>query len=102
MLMLGGAQIGMGWVTNAGHIWAVRFFLGVGEAGILGGLIVFMMHWYTVYQTAFRVVSSGERACEQASPRASHRVLEWGMAQLTSLPTVNSRPSLDWEHSSVA
>lgn len=55
-LILGGAQIGMGWVTNAGHIWAVRFFLGIGEAGILGGLILLMMHWYTVHQTAFRVV----------------------------------------------
>lgn len=56
MLVLGGAQIGMGWVETAGHIWAVRFFLGIGEAGILGGMILFMMHWYKTYQTGFRVV----------------------------------------------
>ncbi|KAF9969751.1 hypothetical protein BGZ73_007748 [Actinomortierella ambigua] len=54
IVVWGGVMMSMSSVTNAGSLYAARFFLGVAEAGLLPGVIYLISVWYTKREMALR------------------------------------------------
>jgi ACS family tartrate transporter-like MFS transporter len=47
MISWGFIASAMGFVHSAGQFFALRFLLGLGEAGFFPGIIVYLSHWFT-------------------------------------------------------
>jgi ACS family tartrate transporter-like MFS transporter len=46
LIVWGGLAALTGLITTAQHFYAIRFFLGIAEAGFFPGVIVYLTHWY--------------------------------------------------------
>ena len=46
MLLWGVASMGMTWVSTPNQFYALRFMLGVFEAGFFPGIVLYMTYWY--------------------------------------------------------
>lgn len=55
MLSWGGFTICLGGTNNFGSVTAVRFLLGVSEAGLFPGLVYYLTFWYRVDERSIRV-----------------------------------------------
>ncbi|KAL1590497.1 hypothetical protein WHR41_00783 [Cladosporium halotolerans] len=55
MLSWGAITMGLGGVQNFGSVTAVRFLLGVFEAGLFPGLVYYLTFWYRTEERSIRV-----------------------------------------------
>lgn len=46
MLLWGAASVAMGWVQTPAQFYALRFALGVFEAGFFPGIVLYLTYWY--------------------------------------------------------
>src|SRR5579864_1846015 len=52
MLLWGFASVGMMWVSTPNHFYALRFMLGVFEAGFFPGIVLYLTYWYPARRRA--------------------------------------------------
>lgn len=46
MLLWGAASVSMMWISTPTHFYALRFLLGVFEAGFFPGIVLYLTYWY--------------------------------------------------------
>ncbi|WP_395408287.1 MFS transporter [Pseudoduganella sp. UC29_106] len=52
MLLWGAASVGMAWVSSPTEFYALRFMLGVFEAGFFPGIVLYLTYWYPAARRA--------------------------------------------------
>ncbi|RJG23446.1 MFS transporter [Massilia cavernae] len=52
MLLWGAASVGMAWVATPTQFYALRFLLGVFEAGFFPGIVLYLTYWYPAQRRA--------------------------------------------------
>lgn len=52
MLLWGAASVAMAWVSSPAEFYALRFMLGVFEAGFFPGIVLYLTYWYPAARRA--------------------------------------------------
>ncbi|MFC7418399.1 MFS transporter [Iodobacter arcticus] len=52
MLLWGMVSVGMAWVSTPSHFYAMRFLLGIFEAGFFPGIVLYLTYWYPAKRRA--------------------------------------------------
>jgi ACS family tartrate transporter-like MFS transporter len=71
-------------VTTPGEFYAVRFFLGLAEAGFYPGVVVYLSHWFPVQDRARAVALFliGTPLAQAINPKISNALLSIGTQQV--------------------
>jgi MFS family permease len=74
-------SVGIGFVRTYGNLLAVRFFLGIMEGGLLGGMILYLSMFYRRHQLMRRI---GLFYCAAPLSGAFGGLLATGLSQITT------------------